>query len=118
MRGFLFVIGFVLVSLPVYGKRNIFAPPAVVVKKPKLKVIVASKNPLQRYRLEAYRLTGIVVSTTKKEAVIVAPDGKTYFVKEGDYLGNMGEKIVAIERNALVLVRGDKRIVFPIKAAK
>ncbi len=112
------VIGFLILAFPVYGKKNIFAPPAIVVKKPKLKLIVASKNPLQRYRLEAYKLTGIVVSATKKEAVIVAPDGKTYFVKEGDYLGNMGERIVAIERNALILVRGDKRIVFPIKVAK
>ncbi|BAT70952.1 hypothetical protein TST_0142 [Thermosulfidibacter takaii ABI70S6] len=99
----------------VYAKSNIFAPPPVVVKKPEENIMVNTNNPLQRYRLEAYQLKGIVVTNGWRKAVIVTPDKRTFFVQVGDYLGNRGEKIVDIRPDAIVLKRGDKVIVIPLK---
>ncbi len=101
------------------GKENMFAPPPVVVKKPRMeRVILHTNNPLQKFRLDAYRITGVVVAEGFKKAIVVAPDRKTYLVKVGDYLGNRGERIVDIEPDRIVLVLKGKRIEIRISKKK
>ncbi len=109
-----FTVAMLMVGPISYAKKNIFAPPAVVIKKPEQEKIV-SNNPLQWYSLDAYRLTGIIVSEGLKMAMVVSPDHRTYIVKPGDYLGNRGERIVDITKNAIILKFRDKTIIKPIK---
>ncbi len=100
-----------------FAKKNIFAAPPVVVKKVEKKVV--SSNPLQRYALEAYKVTGIVVVEGGwKKAIVITPDKKTFFIGVGDYLGNRGERVIDIRNDALILKREGKIIVFPIKEKK
>jgi Tfp pilus assembly protein PilP len=110
------VLSFVFFVVGVaFAKNNIFAPPPVVVKKPEENVIVNTNNPLQRYRLEAYQLKGIVVTNGWRKAVVVSPDKRTFFVQVGDYLGNRGERIVDIRPDAIVLKRGKETITIALK---
>ena len=101
-----------------WAKENLFAPPDVVIKKPAEEKKVLSNNPLQKYSLYAYKITGIVYSNGFRKAIVVTPDKKTFFVGVGDYLGNRGEVIVGIEPDKILLRLGDKLIVRSIEQKK
>ncbi len=119
MKRLIYTVACLAVAAPALGKANIFAPPPIVIKKPEKKVkVVVSNNPLQKYNLEAYRITGILYSGTVKKAMVVAPDRKTYFVKVGDFLGNRGERIIDINEKGLVLLRGKKMLLLPLPKKK
>ncbi len=67
------------------GKRDPFTP-LTTVRKPITEEKV-SLTPLQKYELDQFRVIGIIVKEGGPVAMITAPDGKSYVVREGTWLG-------------------------------
>jgi type IV pilus assembly protein PilP len=61
------------------------------------------RGPLERFDLSALKLMGIAWGERGRRAVIRAPDGKSYFVTIGMYMGQNGGKVTAIEEDHLVI---------------
>jgi len=107
------IIAFMVLTVSVKAQpqkttlRNPFAAPSVVIKKPEIKI---TKNPLQRYDVKSFTLKGVVATSQGNLALVVAPDGNIYIVKEGMYMGNKGEIIEKITLNTIVLKRGSRTI--------
>jgi len=91
--------------------RNPFAPPEIIVRKPKKKVIT---NPLQKYDVKAFVVKGIINTDKGNLALVIAPDGSVYIVREGMFMGNKGEVIKKITSDRIILSRGNKEIVLTL----
>ena len=53
-------------------------------------------TPLQRFELGQYRLLAVIVGKGEPRAMVQAPDGKTYILKEGLKIGKNGGVIIDI----------------------
>jgi len=91
--------------------RNPFAPPEIIIRKPKKKVIT---NPLQKYDVRSFVVKGIISTEKGNLALVIAPDGNVYIVREGMYMGNKGEIIKKITSDRIILSKGDKEIVLSL----
>ena len=76
------------------------------------------KGPLEMFELSQYRLIAIMVVKGIPRAMIKAPDGKSYTVKIGQYIGmndgivkNIETKIAGIDKNGLRVEKSPDRIV-------
>ncbi len=91
--------------------RNPFSPPEIVVKKPQKRIVT---NPLQKYDVKAFVVKGILNTERGNLALVIAPDGSVYIVREGMFMGNKGEIIKKITSDRIILSRGDKEVVLSL----
>jgi len=103
------------------GRRDPFKP--LVHKKQKIakksqERAEKFKGPLERIELSKYRLIALMVVNGIPRAMVKAPDGKSYTVKVGEYIGlNNGvvkrieTKVVATDENGLRIEKSPDRIV-------
>ena len=87
------------------GRRDPFEPLipqehmiAEVVKKTRPDKI---KGPLEKFELKQFRLLAIMVVSGTPRAMVKAPDGKSYTVKIGDYVGMNGGLVKAIQTKVI-----------------
>ena len=102
------------------GRRDPFKPlvqKKEYAKKPSMRANKI-KGPLEMFELSQYRLIAIVVVKEVPRAMIKAPDGKSYTVKIGQYIGlndgivkNIETKISGISDNGLRVEKSPDRIV-------
>ena len=102
------------------GRRDPFKP---LVQKKKFAAKVKGrsdkvKGPLEKFELSQYRLIAIMVVKGVPRAMIKAPDGKSYTVKIGQYIGmndgivkNIETKIAGIDKSGLRVEKSPDRIV-------
>lgn len=76
------------------------------------------KGPLEKFELSQYRLIAIIIVNGVPRAMVKAPDGKSYTVNIGDYIGmNDGSvkkiemKVVVIDDHGLSVEKSPDRIV-------
>lgn len=103
------------------GRRDPFKPliqkKQEIVKKGKGRADKV-KGPLEKFELSQYRLIAIMVVKGIPRAMIEAPDGKSYTVKVGQYIGlndgivkNIETKIAGIDDSGLRVEKSPDRIV-------
>ncbi len=86
------------------GRRDPFTP--LIEEKSETVETVASapemvRGPLEKYELSQFRLMAIVVIKGVPNAMVSTPDGKSYRVKEGDYIGLKHGLVQKIETKSL-----------------
>ncbi|RLB72767.1 MAG: hypothetical protein DRH07_03700 [Deltaproteobacteria bacterium] len=103
------------------GRRDPFKP--LVQKKQKIAKKSQGraekfKGPLERIELSKYRLIALMVVKGIPRAMVKAPDGKSYTVKVGEYIGlndgvvkRIETKVVATDENGLRVEKSPDRIV-------
>ena len=76
------------------------------------------KGPLEKFELSQYRLIALMVVKGVPRAMVKAPDGKSYTVKVGEYIGmndglvrRIETKIVAVDENGMRVEKSPDRIV-------
>jgi type IV pilus assembly protein PilP len=104
------------------GRRDPFTP--LIQEKTEVKETVSDsrpekfKGPLEKFELSQFRLIAIVVIKGVPNAMVATPDGKSYRVKVGDYIGlkngqvkNIETKVVAVDKTGLSYEKNPDRIV-------
>ena len=76
------------------------------------------KGPLEKFELSQYRLIALMVVKGIPRAMVKAPDGKSYTVKVGEYIGmndgfvkRIETKVVVTDENGLRVEKSPDRIV-------
>jgi type IV pilus assembly protein PilP len=85
------------------GKRDPFKPFIRLMDLPAAGPAPMVVPPLQRYPLDQFRISGIVWMSGKPQAVVVDPEGNTYFLGDGDRIGNKQGEIVEVRENGLLV---------------
>lgn len=62
-----------------------------------------SLGPLERYDISALKLVAIMWGDLGRRALVKAPDGKGYFVAVNTYMGKYGGKVIAVEKDKVVI---------------
>lgn len=104
------------------GRRDPFKP--LIEKKKKIIVTKKAgrpdkiKGPLERFELSQYRLIALMVVKGIPRAMVKAPDGKSYTVKVGEYIGmndgivkKIETKVIDIDKHGLRVEKSPDRIV-------
>ena len=103
------------------GRRDPFKP--LIEKKKKIATKIKGrpeklKGPLEKFELSQYRLIALMVVKGVPRAMVKAPDGKSYTVKVGAYIGmndgfvrKIETKVVAMDENGLRVEVSPDRIV-------
>lgn len=60
-------------------------------------------GPLERYDISALKLVAIMWGDLGRRALVKAPDGKGYFVTVNTYMGKHGGKVIAVEKDKVVI---------------
>ena len=82
-----------------FGKRDPFKVPDRV----GLTGEHAAVDPLRKYRLESYRLRGILRIGNKPKAMFEDPDGKSHVVGEGDRIGMEAARVSRIVNSEVIV---------------
>ncbi|HXI09900.1 MAG TPA: pilus assembly protein PilP [Thermodesulfobacteriota bacterium] len=61
------------------------------------------KGPLECCDVSQFKLLAVIVAQENSSALLQAPDGKRYIVKNGDLLGSRDGRIVRIKQGSLVV---------------
>ncbi len=76
------------------------------------------KGPLEKFELSQYRLIALMIVKGVPRAMVKAPDGKSYTVNVGDYIGmndglvkRIETKVISIDENGLRVEKSPDRIV-------
>lgn len=76
------------------------------------------KGPLEKFELSQYRLIALMIVKGVPRAMVKAPDGKSYTVNVGDYIGmndglvkKIETKVISIDENGLRIEKSPDRIV-------
>jgi len=76
------------------------------------------KGPLEKFELSQYREVALMVVKGVPRAMVKAPDGKSYTVKVGEYIGlnggvvkNIETKVVDVDANGMRIEKSPDRIV-------
>lgn len=76
------------------------------------------KGPLEKFELGQYRLIALLVVKGVPRAMVKAPDGKSYTVKVGEYIGlnggrvkNIETKVIDVDANGMRVEKSPDRIV-------
>ena len=85
------------------GKRDPFKPFIRLVDIPMAGPAPVVVPPIQRYPLDQFRISGIVWMSGKPQAMVVDPEGNTYFLGDGDRIGNKDGEIVEVRENGLLV---------------
>lgn len=92
-------------SKPLYdptGKRDPFKPFIQAPREEEV-VITEATPPLKKYDLNEFRITGIVWVGNEPKAMIVDPEGNTYFLGKGNEIGNRNGEIIEVRENGLLV---------------
>ena len=103
------------------GRRDPFKPliqeQAKTVKKSKGRA-EKLKGPLEKFELSQYRLVALMVVKGVPRAMVKAPNGKSYTVKVGEYIGlnggivkNIETKVIDVDVNGMRIEKSPDRIV-------
>ncbi|MBN20507.1 MAG: hypothetical protein CL678_04390 [Bdellovibrionaceae bacterium] len=65
---------------------------------------VRVKTELEKFPVHKFKMLGVMTGPKKVKALVLAPNGKTYFVQSGDLIGNRKGKIVRINSNSIQIV--------------
>ncbi|MEA3545937.1 MAG: pilus assembly protein PilP [Thermodesulfobacteriota bacterium] len=88
------------------GRRDPFKPlvekKREVIKKAKGR-LTKIKGPLEKFELSQYRLIAIMVVKGVPRAMVAAPDGRSYTVKVGEYIGMNDGLVKKIETKVTVV---------------
>lgn len=84
------------------GKRDPFKPFIQAPREEEV-VITEATPPLKKYSLNEFRITGIVWVQNEPKAVVVDPEGNTYFLGKGDDIGNRNGEIIEVRENGLLV---------------
>ncbi|MEZ4548041.1 MAG: pilus assembly protein PilP [Thermodesulfobacteriota bacterium] len=76
------------------GKRDPFKPFIKLMDIPSAGPAPVVVPPIQRYSLDQFRISGIVWMSGKPQAMVVDPEGNTYFLGDGDRIGNKEGEIL------------------------
>lgn len=82
------------------GRRDPFLP-LTAIRKPVGPVQDEPQTPLQQFDLQQYRLIGVIVGMDEPRAMVIAPDGKSYILKEGVKIGKNNGVVVDITRDVI-----------------
>jgi len=85
------------------GKRDPFKPFIRLVDIPSAGPAPVVVPPIQRYSLDQFRISGIVWMGGKPQAMVVDPEGNTYFLGDGDRIGNKEGEIIEVRDNGLLV---------------
>ena len=85
------------------GKRDPFKPFIRLVDIPSAGPAPVVVPPIQRYSLDQFRISGIVWMSGKPRAMVVDPEGNTYFLGDGDRIGNKEGEILEVRNNGLLV---------------
>lgn len=85
------------------GKRDPFKPFIKLVDIPAAGPAPVVVPPIQRYSLDQFRISGIVWMSGKPRAMVVDPEGNTYFLGGGDRIGNKEGEILEVRENGLLV---------------
>ena len=69
-----------------------------------------SFNPLLRFPLSQYTVKGVITSLKGNRALITTSQGNSFYVKEGEFIGNNEGVIQEIKNNSIVILEKDRRI--------
>ena len=69
-----------------------------------------SFNPLLRFPLSQYTVKGVITSLKGNRALITTSQGNSFYVKEGEFIGNNKGVIQEIKNNSIIIVEKDRRI--------
>jgi len=92
-------------SRPLYdpsGKRDPFKPFIQAPREEEV-VITEATPPLKKYSLNEFRITGVVWVNNEPKAVVVDPEGNTYFLGKGDEIGNRNGVIEEVREDGLLV---------------
>ena len=64
--------------------------------------------PLQRFSTEEFRLTGIVLTGTKRFAMVETPEGKRYVLRRNTRIGTNGGRVIKILSDSVVVLEKRK----------
>ena len=85
------------------GKRDPFKPFIKLIDIPSAGPEPVVVPPIQRYSLDQFRISGIVWMSGKPQAMVVDPEGNTYFLGDGDRIGNKEGEILEVRNNGLLV---------------
>ena len=85
------------------GKRDPFKPFIKLMDIPSAGPAPVVVPPIQRYSLDQFRISGIVWMSGKPQAMVVDPEGNTYFLGDGDRIGNKEGEIIEVRDNGLLV---------------
>lgn len=91
-------------SYDAHQLRDPFAP--LIVKREERRKGV---SPLESYDIEELKLTGVAWDSKGRMALIQAPDGRFYIVRENDRIGFSGGRVIKILKEA-VEIKENKKI--------
>lgn len=83
--------------------RDPFAP--LIVKRQERK---KGTSPLEGYDIEELKLTGVAKDKKGAYALLQAPDGRFYIVREKDRIGYGGGRVVKILKDSIEIIEGNK----------
>ena len=88
-------------SAPASGEAAPAVDPLLSIRDPfktpeSLRPIIVEKTELERYGLSEYKFTGLLTGPVKFRAMILAPNGKIYFINKNQKLGSAGGVVVDI----------------------
>lgn len=84
------------------GMRDPFKPFIKLADTPAAPSLVL-RPPIQRYPLNQFRITGIVWIKGKPQAMVVDPEGNTYFLGVGDKIGSSDGEILEVRQNGILV---------------
>jgi len=84
------------------GMRDPFKPFIKLADTPSAPSVVL-RPPIQRYPLNQFRIVGIVWIGGKPQAMIVDPEGNTYFLGAGDKIGSSDGEILEVRQNGILV---------------
>ena len=84
------------------GMRDPFKPFIKLVDTPSAPSVVL-RPPIQRFPLNQFRIVGIVWIGGKPQAMIVDPEGNTYFLGVGDKIGSSDGEILEVRQSGILV---------------
>lgn len=84
------------------GMRDPFKPFIKLADTPAAPSLVL-RPPIQRYPLNQFRITGIVWIGGKPQAMVVDPEGNTYFLGVGDKIGSSDGEILEVRQDGILV---------------
>lgn len=84
------------------GMRDPFKPFIRLIDTPSAPSVVL-RPPIQRYPLNQFRIVGIVWIGGKPQAMVVDPEGNTYFLGVGDKIGSSNGEILEVRQNGILV---------------
>lgn len=84
------------------GKRDPFRPFLKIINKEEQKG-VGNLPPIKKYQLQEFKIVGIIWIEGSPKAMVIDPEGNTYYLNIGDQIGNREGTILEIGDNGILV---------------